>query len=140
METMTIIINNQTVTAKPADILALLGMAQTVTVNTVPKVSKAKQAEQKMEAKAKRHAASDANRAKHDAVLDSKRVERMTQTAVDKLAEAGFACKPSKQGKWIWLYPADSKGRTPEFIAACEKLPKGWKHSKKRGAAFRDFS
>lgn len=76
-------------------------------------------------------------RREHDAILDSKRVERMASTAAQKIAAAGFDCKISKQGGWIWLYPTNGAGRTPEFKAV--KLPKGWKHSMKRGAFYRNF-
>lgn len=78
------------------------------------------------------------NRAKHDQILDSKRVDRMVQTAIDRAKSQGFECKSSKQGKWVWLYPVDGRGRTPEFKSI--KLAKGWKHSPKRGAFYRDFS
>lgn len=77
-------------------------------------------------------------RAKHDAILDSKRVERMAQTAVDRAKKQGFTVKTRKQGKWIWLYPVNGEGRTPEFKSL--KLAKGWKYSPKRGAFYRDFS
>ena len=76
-------------------------------------------------------------RAKHDAILDTKRVDRMVKTAQDKMAAQGFTTKASKQGFWVWIYPTDGKGRTPEFKAA--KLAKGWKYSPKRGAWYRDF-
>ena len=77
-------------------------------------------------------------RAKHDKILDSKRIERMVDTAVKSAHKQGFDCKTSKQGKWVWLYPVDGRGRTPEFKSV--KLAKGWKYSPKRGAFYRDFS
>ena len=75
---------------------------------------------------------------KHDPVLDTKRVERMTRTACDKVAAAGYEPKTRKQGTWMWLYPSNSEGRSEQFKAI--KLAKGWKHSPKRGAFYRDFS
>ena len=97
------------------------------------------EAEPKAETKAEAKQAE--RRAKHDAILDSKRVERMTKTAQDKLAAQGFETKASKQGAWVWVYPcakSSGKGRAPEFKAA--KLAKGWKYSPKRAAFYRDFS
>jgi len=81
--------------------------------------------------------AAQKRRREHDAILDSKRVERMTRTAQDKLAKAGFDTKSSKQGAWVWVYPLNGQGRTEEFKSV--KLPQGWKHSMKRGAFYRDF-
>lgn len=75
---------------------------------------------------------------RHDPILDTKRVERMTEKAIGRLSKEGFECKSRKQGSWVWVYPTDGRGRTEEFKAA--KLAKGWKHSMKRGAYYRDFS
>jgi len=125
-------------TIEQAQVLA--GIAAETTRET-QKPRKGAKAEAKMNARAKKTAKADEKRAKHDAILDSKRVERMTKTAVDKLVSAGFEVKTSKQGKWVWVYPcgkSSGKGRTPEFKGV--KLAKGWNHSMKRGAFFRDFS
>ena len=130
---VTVTINGQTVSGDIATVTALLN-------GMVHQESKAAKAE-KRDAAAKREAKRekvDAVKSKHDAILDSKRVQRMTKTALDKLQAAGFGCKARKQGKWMWVYPTDSRGRAPEFKAV--KLPKGWKHSMKRGAYYRDFS
>lgn len=72
------------------------------------------------------------------ALLDSKRVERMTATAVNAMDKAGYTVKPSKRGSWVWLYSQDGKGREDGFKAV--KLAKGWAYSPKRGAFYRDFS
>ena len=120
----------------------LANMASTVTNGASASASNAVT---KAEAKAKKHAKGRAKveneRAKHDAILNTKRVERMTETALAKFAAAGIEVKSSKQGKWVWVYPCGKsagKGREPEFKDV--KLPKGWNHSMKRGAFFRDFS
>ena len=134
--TVTVTINNQTITADMQTIAALLNIAAETSLE--PKQTRAGKAEAKMQARAKRTAKVEAERAKHDALLDSKRVERMTQTAITGAAKQGFECKSRKQGKWMWLYPTNSTGRTPEFKAM--KLAKGWKYSPKRGAFYRDFS
>ena len=130
---VTMIINGQTVCADIATIASLLNMTM------YQEKQEAKQAKQ---AKAEKHeekrAKVEEKRAKHDAILDSKRVDRMTKTATGKLEKLGFQCKTMKQGKWICIYPTNGEGRKPEFKAA--KLAKGWKHSMKRGAFYRDFS
>lgn len=114
---------------------ALANVSTNASVDTV----KAEQAKAKAEqAKAKKAAKVEQVKTKHDAILDTKRVERMVKTATDKAKAQGFELKPSKQGKWVWLYPNGGQGRTPEFKAL--KLAKGWKYSPKRGAFYRDFS
>lgn len=130
--TVTVTINNQTVTADMATIAALLNMAVETSMTSDAK-PEPKQAKSDKPAK-KAHDI----RSKHDAVLDSKRVERMAKTAVQSALKQGFEVKTSKQGKWIWLYPLNGQGRTPEFKGM--KLAKGWKYSPKRGAFYRDFS
>ena len=133
---VTVTINNQTITADMATIAALLNMAAETSMMQPQKAKHAKQAKSDKPA-AKAHK----TRSKHDAILDSKRVARMVQTAVKRAESQGFEVKPSKQGKWIWLYPCGKSagcGRTPEFKQM--KLAKGWNHSIKRGAFFRDFS
>jgi len=138
---VTVTINDQVITADLVTISQLLNMACDVSATKATKATKAEKTNAKMEAKAKKTAKADKIRSNHDAVLDSKRVERMTDTAQAKLKAAGFETKSSKQGKWVWIYPAgksSGKGRTPEYKAV--KLPKGWSHSMKRGAFYRDFS
>lgn len=92
----------------------------------------------KAKAQAKKNARVEQVKTKHDAILDTKRIDRMVATAVNSAAKQGFTCKASKQGKWVWLYPTNGQGRTPEFKTM--KLAKGWKYSPKRGAFYRDFS
>ncbi len=133
---VTVTINNQTVTADLTTIAALLNMAVETAMPEAPKAPKPEAKNQDKPAK-KAHE----TRSKHDAILDSKRVDRMVKTAVERAASQGFEVKPSKQGKWVWLYPCGKSagcGRSPEFKEM--KLAKGWKHSMKRAAYFRDFS
>lgn len=116
---------------------ALASMAQA----TKPRATKRAELEANMTARAKKSARVEANKTKHDAILDEKRVTRMVKTATDRLTAAGFETRTMKQGKWVWVYPAgksSGKGRTDEFKAV--KLAKGWRHSMKRGAFYRDFS
>lgn len=94
-------------------------------------------AEAKTEAKPEAKPKPKAAKRGHDAVLDSKRVARMTGTAIERAKSQGFECKARKQGAWMWIYPTNGTGRTPEFKAL--KLAKGWKYSPKRGAFYRDF-
>ena len=133
MATMTLT-NGATVTLTFEELAQLFNTAATVSQpakKTKKATPKAAQPASKAETKAEKL------RREHDAILDSKRVERMANTAAQKIAAAGFDCKISKQGVWIWLYPTNGAGRTPEFKAV--KLPKGWKHSMKRGAFYRNF-
>ena len=136
IETVTLTINGTEVCGDISTIANLLNMS----IYTTQKV----QREAKREATAKREAKRekvDAKRAKHDEILDCKRVARMTDTALARLEKAGFEAKSAKQGKWVWIYPrgkSANAGRSDEFKSV--KLPKGWSHSMKRGAFYRDFS
>ena len=119
---VTVTINNQTVTADMATIAALLNMAVDASMTETPKhkAQKAEKADKPREKCAK-------IRAKHDQILDSKRVERMVKTAVERAASQGFEVKPSKQGKWVWLYPCGKSagcGRTRLITSRNGTAPK----------------
>lgn len=121
-------------TVEQAKELASLAIA-TIDHKTRKTTPQAAKPETKAQAKARE------TRTKYDAILDTKRIERMTRTATEKLASAEFEVRTMKQGSWVWVYPcgkSNGKGRTPEFKAV--KLAKGWKYSPKRGAFYRDFS
>ena len=148
--TVTVTINNPTITGDLATIAALLNLqvesadkapkakAPKAPKENKPEAAKRAKVEAKMETRAKKSARVEAAKSKHDAILDTKRVDRMVKTAIDKFTAANIEVKSSKQGKWVWIYPMHGEGRTDEFKAV--KLAKGWKHSMKRGAFFRDFS
>lgn len=138
---VTVTINNQTVTADLSTIAALLNMAVETSMEKQPKP----RATAKLETSAKAQRR-EAKRAKHDAILDTKRIGRMTKTATDKIVASGFTVDHvGKQGKWVWVYPAKDRKACHEYVKAHPefknvKLAKGWNYSAKRAAYFRDFS
>lgn len=142
---LTINLNGIEVNGTATEIAELLKLQETATPNATPKAkapkakadtAKAKKA--KAEKNAKKAKAEKAKAPRYDAeLLDSKRVERMVNTAVERFNADKLGISVFKQGTWVWLYSNDKHGRTDAYKSV--SLPKGWKYSPKRGAFYRNF-
>lgn len=126
---ISISINGNEVTGTARDLAELLALVDMAGDNATARPAKTKAAKTK---------ATKAAKPKREKPVMTASETRVADNAIARLKAAGFECKARKQGTWLWVYPTDGQGRTEEFKAV--SLPKGWKHSMKRGAFRRVMS